>query len=138
MTRYIERLNRVYAIQNKQDYVGEIIPFLREYGIHFEYKENFPEGRHIDVNVNGVLVTFNFGEYLVVGSAGTRIMSSKEFVREFEEDIDLHKRIADLEAKLSKAMTDIKALSDKLPKQHENGISSGLFKVNEVGKVINV
>ena len=120
MTRYIERLNRVYAIQNKQDYVGEIIPFLREHGIHFEYIENFPEGRHIDVNVHGELATFNFGEYLVVGSAGTRIMSSKEFVREFEEDIDLHKHIADLEGKLSKAMTDIKLLQSRAPMQSLN------------------
>lgn len=117
MTRYIERLNRVYAIQNKQDYVGEIIPFLREHGIHFEYIENFPEGRHINVNVHGELATFNFGEYLVVGSAGTRIMSSKEFVREFEEDVDLHKHIVDLEAKLSKAMSDIKLLQSRAPIQ---------------------
>lgn len=107
MTRYIERLNRVYAIKNNEDYVGEIIPFLREHGIPFEYKEGFLEGRHIDLNVNGELVAFNFGEYLVVGSAGTRIMSSKEFVRGFEEDVDLHKRIADLEAKLSTAITEI-------------------------------
>lgn len=120
MTRYIERLNRVYAIKNNEDYVGEIIPFLREHGIPFEYKEIFLEGRHIDVNVNGVLVTFNFGEYLVVGSAGTRIMSSEEFVRGFEEDMDLHKHIADLEAKLSKAMTDIKLLQSRAPMQSLN------------------
>lgn len=138
MTRYIERLNRVYAIQNNGDYVGEIIPFLREHGIPFEYTENLAGGGHIDVNVNGELATFNYGEYLVVGSAGTRIMSYKEFVIEFEEDIDLQKNIADLEAKLSKAMTDIKVLSDKFPKQQENSVSSGQFKVNEVGKVINV
>ncbi|WP_273731355.1 hypothetical protein [Leuconostoc mesenteroides] len=117
MTRYIERLNRVYAIQNHGDYVGEIIPFLREHGIPFEYTENLVGGEHIDVNVHGELATFNYGEYLVVGSAGTRIMSSKEFVREFEEDVDLHKRIADLEAKLSKAMTDIKLLQSRAPIQ---------------------
>ncbi|WP_273705688.1 hypothetical protein [Leuconostoc mesenteroides] len=128
MTRYIKRLNRVYAIQNKQDYVGEIIPFLREHGITFEYKENFPEGRHIDVNVNDVLVTFNIGEYLVVGSAGTRIMSSEEFVRVFEEDVDLHKRIADLEVKLSKAMTDIKLLQSRAPIQSLNTSLSNSYR----------
>ena len=138
MARYIERLNRVYAIQNKQDYVGEIIPFLREHGIPFEYKENLVGGRHIDVNVHGELTTLNSGEYLVVGSAGTRIMSSKEFVREFEEDVDLHKHISDLEGKLLKVMTDMELLSAKSPKQSESKISSGLFKANEVGKVINL
>lgn len=117
MTRYIERLNRVYAIQNNGDYVGEIIPFLREHGIPFEYTENLVGGEHIDVNVHGELATFNFGEYLVVGTVDTRIMSSKEFVREFEEDVDLHKRIADLEAKLSKAMIDIELLQSRAPIQ---------------------
>lgn len=117
MTRYIERLNRVYAIQNNGDYVGEIIPFVREHGISFEYKESFLEGRHIDVNVRGELTTLNSGEYLVVGSAGTRIMSSKDFVREFEEDVDLHKRIADLEGNLSKAISDIKLLQSRAPIQ---------------------
>lgn len=110
MTRYIERLNRVDAIQNKQDYVGEIIPFLREHGIPFEYTENLVGGEHIDVNVHGELATFNYDEYLVVGSAGTRIMSYKDFVREFEEDVDLHKHIAALEAKLSTSMTEIDKL----------------------------
>lgn len=128
MTRYIERLNRVYAIQNNEDYVGEIIPFLIEHGIHFEYKENFLEGRRIDVNVNDVLVTFNIGEYLVVGSAGTRIMSSEEFVRVFEEDVDLHKRIADLEVKLSKAMTDIKLLQSRAPIQSLNTSLSNSYR----------
>ncbi|MCT4390220.1 hypothetical protein [Leuconostoc falkenbergense] len=117
MTRYIERLNRVYAIQNNGDYVGEIIPFLREHGIHFEYIENFPEGRHIDVNVHGELATFNFGEYLVTGTAGFFIMSPEKFKRDFEEDVDLHKHIADLEGKLSKAMTDIKLLQSRAPIQ---------------------
>ncbi|MFT8756932.1 hypothetical protein [Leuconostoc pseudomesenteroides] len=117
MTRYIERLNRVYAIQNNGDYAGKIIPFLREHGITFEYKESFLEGRHIDVNVHGELVTCNFGEYLVVGIAGVSIMSSGDFKREFEEDVDLNKRFADLEAKLSKAMTDIKLLQSRAPIQ---------------------
>lgn len=117
MTRYIERLNRVYAIQNNGDYAGEIIPFLREHGILFEYKESFLGGRHIDVNVQGESTTLNFGEYLVAGIAGVSIMSPNEFKIEFEEDIDLNKHIADLEAKLSKAMTDIKLLQSRAPIQ---------------------
>ena len=117
MARYIERLNRVYAIQNNGDYVGEIIPFLREHGITFEYKESFLEGRHIDVNVHGELTALNSGEYLVAGIAGVSIMSPKEFKIEFEEDVDLNKHIADLEAKLSKAMTDIKLLQSRAPIQ---------------------
>lgn len=117
MTRYIERLNRVYAIQNNGDYAGKIIPFLRENGIHFEYKESFLEGRHIDVNVHGELTTLNSGEYLVTGIAGVSIMSPEEFKREFEEDVDFNKYIADLEAKLSKAMTDIKLLQSRAPIQ---------------------
>lgn len=120
MTRYIERLNRVYAIQNNGDYAGEIIPFLREHGISFEYKESFLEGRHIDVNVRGELTTLNSGEYLVAGTAGVSIMSPEKFKREFEEDIDLQKRIADLEAKLSKAMTDIELLQSRAPIQSLN------------------
>jgi len=117
MTRYIERLNRVYAIQNNEDYAGKIIPFLREHGITFEYKESFLEGRHIDVNVHGELTAFNSGEYLVTGIAGVSIMSPEKFKREFEEDVDLHKHIADLEGKLSKAMTDIKLLQSRAPIQ---------------------
>lgn len=117
MTRYIERLNRVYAIQNNGDYAGEIIPFLREHGISFEYKESFLEGRHIDVNVRGELTTLNSGEYLVAGTVGVSIMSPEKFKREFEEDVDLHKHIADLEGKLSKAMTDIKSLQSRAPIQ---------------------
>lgn len=123
MTRYIERLNRVEAIQNNGEYVGEIIPFLREHGFSFEYKESFVDGKYIDVNVAGKLITLNFGEYLVVGGAGIRTMSSEEFTREFEEDVDLHKHIADLESKLSKAMTDIKLLQSRAPIQ---SLASGL------------
>lgn len=120
MTRYIERLNRVYAIKNNGDYVGEIIPFLREHGIPFEYKENLVGGGHIDVVVEDGSIALNFGEYLVVGSAGVTTMSHEDFKREFEEDIDLHKHIADLEGKLSKAMTDIKLLQSRAPIQSLN------------------
>lgn len=117
MTRYIERLNRVEAIQNNGDYVEKIIPFLREHGICFEYKESFVEGEYINVNVNGELVTLNTGEYLVVGNAGVDIFSSEHFKKEFEEDINLHKRIADLEGKLSKVVTDIELIQARTPIQ---------------------
>lgn len=117
MTRYIERLNRVEAIQNNGDYVEKIIPFLREHGISFEYKENLTDGKHLDVAVNGGTITLNKGEYLVVSNAGVDIFSSEYFKREFEEYVDLHKHITDLEGKLSKAMADIELIQARTPIQ---------------------
>lgn len=115
MTRYIKKLNRFYAIQNNGDYLVDIIPFLRKYGIIFEYKEGFPEDRRIDVNVHGELTTFNIGEYLVVNNSGVSIMSPEEFKNEFEEDVDFDKIIFDLEGKLSKALAEI----DDLKNNHQ-------------------
>jgi len=121
MTRYIEKLNRVYAIQNNENYVDDIIPFLRKHDINFEYKENFLEGRHIDVNVHGEYITFNFGDYLVVDTAGVYMMSFKEFKNEFEEDIDFEKLIFDLEGKLSKALYGVRpAEIDDLKNNHQS------------------
>ncbi|WP_273718024.1 hypothetical protein [Leuconostoc mesenteroides] len=137
MTRYIERLNRVYAIQNNGDYAGKIIPFLRENGIPFEYKESFLEGRHIDVNVHGELTAFNSGEYLVAGIAGVSIMSPEKFKREFEEDVDLHKHIADLEAKLSKVITEIDKLKTTIKAERtltDNKITDAIIKWTVNGK----
>lgn len=137
MTRYIERLNRVYAIQNNGDYAGEIIPFLRENGITFEYKESFLEGRHIDVNVHGESTTFNSGEYLVAGIAGVSIMSPKEFKIEFEEDVDLQKHIEDLEAKLSTAITEIDKLKATIKSGRaltDNKITDAVIKWTLNGK----
>lgn len=116
MTRYIEKLNRVYAIQNNEDYVDEIIPFLRKYGIFYEYREGFLEGRRIDVDLNGELTTFNIGEYLVVDNDGVSIMSLQDFKNKFEEDVDLDKLIFDLEGKLSKALAEI----DDLKNNHQS------------------
>lgn len=116
MTRYIEKLNRIYAIQNNENYVDDIIPFLRKHRINFEYKENFLEGRHIDVNVHGEFITFNFSDYMVVDTAGVYMMSSKEFEKDFEEDVDLHKLISDLGDKLSKALAEI----DDLKNNHQS------------------
>lgn len=137
MTRYIERLNRVYAIQNNGDYAGKIIPFLREHGITFEYKESFLEGRHIDVNVHGKLTALNSGEYLVTGIAGVSIMSPKDFKIEFEEDIYLNKHIADLEAKLSTAITEIDKLKATIKSERaltDNKITDAIIKWTVNGK----
>ena len=137
MTRYVERLNRVYAIKNNGDYAGEIIPFLREHGILFEYKESFLEGRHIDVNVKGEQVTLNFGEYLVAGITGVSIMSPEKFKREFEEDVDLNKHIAALEAELSTAMTEIDSLKTTIKAERaltDQKITDAIIKWTVNGK----
>lgn len=113
MTQYIEKLNRVEAIKNNGDILGEVIPFLREHGISFEYKQTMIYGGRIVVQVGEELIDFNADEYLVLGKAGMRIITSREFNNLFEEDVNLHKRLVQLESKLSKAMTDIKLLQSR-------------------------
>ena len=92
MTRYIERLNRVYAIQNNGDYVGEIIPFLREHGIPFEYTESFLRGSQIGVITNRdnfeqeEYSQLNPGDYLVINKGVISIVSAEDFESKYQEN----------------------------------------------------
>lgn len=139
MTRYIERLNRVEAVHNNGDILGEVIPFLRRQSIPFKYESSTLFGGKIwFLSQSGSYKELPYDYYLVINHDVCEIKSSLEFHSTFEEDIDLNKRFADLESKLSKVMTDLELLSAKSPKQSESRISSGLFKYNAVGKVINI
>lgn len=84
--QYIKRVNTIEAIQNKGDILTDVIPFLNEHGIAFEYKGSFIEGKQISVMLHEEYVVLNLGEYLVINKRVISIMSVEDFESKYQED----------------------------------------------------
>lgn len=132
MTRYIERLNRVDAIHNNGDILGEIIPFLRRQSIPFKYESSTLFGGKIwFLSQSGLYKELPYDYYLVINNDVCEIKSSLEFHSTFEEYADLDKHIADLEGKLSTAMTEIDKLKTTIKLERaltDNKITDAVIK----------
>ncbi|QBC39863.1 hypothetical protein [Leuconostoc mesenteroides] len=85
--QYIKRVNTIEAIQNKGNILTDVIPFLNEHGISFEYIDSFIEGKRISVMVSkGEYTTLNLDDYLVINKGVISIMNAKEFESKYQED----------------------------------------------------
>ncbi|TGD33802.1 hypothetical protein [Leuconostoc mesenteroides] len=85
--QYIKRVNTIEAIQNEGNILTDVIPFLNEHGIAFEYTDSFIEGKRISVMVSkGEYTTLNLDDYLVINKDVISIMNAKEFESKYQED----------------------------------------------------
>lgn len=85
--QYIKRVNKIEAIQNKGNILTDVIPFLNEHGIAFEYTDSFIEGKHISVMISkGEYTTLKIDDYLVINKSVISIMNAKEFESKYQED----------------------------------------------------
>ncbi|BAX73122.1 hypothetical protein [Leuconostoc mesenteroides] len=85
--QYIKRVNKIEAIQNKGNILTDVIPFLNEHGIAFEYTDSFIEGKRIAVMVSkGEYTTLNLDDYLVINKGVISVMSAKDFESKYQED----------------------------------------------------
>ncbi|KMY77169.1 hypothetical protein [Leuconostoc mesenteroides] len=90
--QYIKKVNKIEAIQNKGSILTDVIPFLNEHGIPYEYTESLLRGSQIGVITN----RDNFeqeeysqlyvGDYLVINKGVISIMNAKEFESKYQED----------------------------------------------------
>lgn len=87
MTQYIKRVNTIEAIQNEGNILTDVIPFLNEHGIAFEYTDSFIEGKRIAViHSKGEYTTLKIDDYLVINKGVISIMNAKEFESKYQED----------------------------------------------------
>lgn len=85
--QYIKRVNKIEAIQNKGNILTDVIPFLNEHGISFEYTDSFIEGKRISVMVSkGEYTTLNLDDYLVINKGVISIMTAEDFESKYQED----------------------------------------------------
>lgn len=85
--QYIKKVNTIEAIQNEGNILTDVIPFLNEHGIAFEYTDSFIEGKRIAVVVSkGKYTTLNPSEYLVINKGVVSIMKAKDFESKYQED----------------------------------------------------
>lgn len=85
--QYIKKVNTIEAIQNEGNILTDVIPFLNEHGIAFEYTDSFIEGKRIAVLVSkGEYTTLNPSEYLVINKGVVSIMKAKDFESKYQEN----------------------------------------------------
>lgn len=85
--QYIKRVNTIEAIQNEGNILTDVIPFLNEHGITFEYTDSFIKGERIVVLVSkGEYTTLNPSEYLVINKGVVSIMKAKDFESMYQEN----------------------------------------------------
>lgn len=85
--QYIKRVNTIEAIQNEGNILTDVIPFLNEHGITFEYTGSFIKGERIAVLVSkGEYTTLNPSEYLVINKGVVSIMKYKDFESKYQEN----------------------------------------------------
>lgn len=85
--QYIKRVNKIEAIQNKGNILTDVIPFLNEHGIAFEYTDSFIEGERISVMLSkGEYTTLIIDDYLVINKGVISIMNAEDFESKYQED----------------------------------------------------
>lgn len=90
--QYIKRVHTIEAIQNRGDILTNVIPFLNEHGIPYEYTESFLRGSQIGVITNRdnyeneEYSQLNVGDYLVINKGIISIMKAEDFESKYQED----------------------------------------------------
>lgn len=90
--QYIKKVNKIEAIQNRGNILTDVIPFLKEHGILYEYTASFLKGSKIGVITNRdnfakeEYSQLNQGDYLVINKGVISIMSAEDFESKYQED----------------------------------------------------
>lgn len=90
--QYIKKVNTIEAIQNRGNVLTDVIPFLNEHGIPYEYTESSFRGSQIGVITNRdnyekeEYSQLYVGGYLVINKGVISIMNAKEFESKYQED----------------------------------------------------
>ncbi|MGO2927234.1 MAG: hypothetical protein ACTICO_06265 [Leuconostoc citreum] len=113
--QYIKKVNKIEAIQNRGNVLTDVIPFLNEHGIPYEYTESFLRGSQIGVITNRdnfeqeEYSQLNPGDYLVINKGVISIVSAEDFESKYQENHSVGRK--NINTNLS---TDI-TLDKKLP-----------------------
>ncbi|MBK0041509.1 MULTISPECIES: hypothetical protein [unclassified Leuconostoc] len=92
MTQYIKKVNKIEAIKNRGNVLTDVIPFLNERVIPYEYTSSFLRGEKIGIIKDGdsyekeEYTPFKSGEYLVINKGAISIMSAEDFESKYQED----------------------------------------------------
>ncbi|MDY5163319.1 hypothetical protein RQW99_01980 [Leuconostoc falkenbergense] len=101
MTQYIKKVNKIEAIQNKGNVLTDVLPFLKEHGIPYEYTSSFLRGSEIGVITNRddfkqeEYSQLNAGDYLVINKGVISIMSAEDFESKYQEDDGVGRKTID-------------------------------------------
>lgn len=118
--QYIKRVNKIEAIQNRGDVLNNVIPFLNERGIPYQYTSNSLQEESISITIsrddynNEKYTSLHLGEYLVISEDGISIIGAEEFAPKYQLadevfNVGLQKEIDELKSKvelLQKAHSD--------------------------------
>lgn len=98
IVQYIKKVNKIEAIQNRGNVLNNVVPFLNEHGIPYEYTESFFRGSQIGVITNRdnfeqeEYSQLNAGDYLVINKGIISIINAKEFESKYQEDDSVGKK----------------------------------------------
>ena len=118
--QYIKKVNTIEAIQNRGNVLTNVIPFLNERGIPYQYISNSLQEESISIAIsrddykNEKYTSLHLGEYLVISEDGISIMSAEDFEPKYQLSNEVlndsqQKEIDDLKSKvelLLKAQSD--------------------------------
>lgn len=132
--QYIKRVNTIEAIQNKGNILTDVIPFLNEHGISFEYTDSFIEGKRISVMVSkGEYIILKIDDYLVINKGVISIMNAKEFESKYQEDDSVGRKNINTELSTNITLdTTIAQLSFDLLGEAVEQIKFGSFKPESI------
>lgn len=93
--QYIERVKGIEAIQNKGNIITDVIPFLNEHNIGYQYSSDSLKGRVLRVNtftlLGHELKTVKHNEYIVINRAmGFVLVKSENYIKEYYQPYELH------------------------------------------------
>lgn len=132
--QYIKRVNKIEAIQNKGNILTDVIPFLNEHGIAFEYTDSFIEGKRIAVMLSkGEYTTLKIDDYLVINKGVISIMTAEDFESKYQEDDSVGRKLINNELSTNITLdTTIAQLSFDLLGEAVEQIKVGSFKPESI------
>ena len=113
--QYIKKVNKIEAIKNRGNVLTDVIPFLNEHGIPYEYTESFLRGSQIGVITNKdnfereEYSQLNAGDYLVINKGVISIMSAEDFESKYQEDDSIDRKYIDNEISTNITLDTTKA-----------------------------
>ena len=113
--QYIKKVNKIEAIKNRGNVLTDVILFLNERGIPYEYTSSFLRGEKIgiikdrDSYEKEEYTPFKSGEYLVINKGVISIMSAEDFESKYQEDDSIGKKHIDNEISTNITLDTTKA-----------------------------
>ena len=113
--QYIKKVNKIEAIKNRGNVLTDVIPFLNERGIPYEYTSSFLRGEKIgiikdrDSYEKEEYTPFKSGEYLVINKGVISIMSAEDFESKYQENDSIDRKHIDNEISTNITLDTTKA-----------------------------